>query len=322
MKGLISAALDYAKHGSFVFPAKFVGKKKLGQTSAEKSNGNLWGFTNNPDEIRQYWRRWPGAAIGLPTGAVNGLFVVDVDTPDGHDHDGRESLIRLEVQHGALPRTSMAESPTGSRHYYFKQPPDVTIPCSASKLGPGIDVRGDGGFVIAPPSVRPDHGEYRWINQVPVADAPNWLLDLVAAKRHALKAVVLDPKLRAILLQDAGNGVSLRPEDNPPVYAPMSAEDLELKMRVALSVISSDDYDLWYRIGAAIYDGLGDAGYALFDEWSRGSSKYETRACECKWRHCRKFRSIRLETIFWQADQHDRGWRTLYRRLLSGEVAA
>lgn len=112
------------------------------------------------------------------------------------------------------------------------------------------------------------------------------------------------------------------PEDNPPVYATMSAEDLELLIRVALSVIPSDDYDLWYRIGAAIYAALGEAGYAAFDEWSRELSKYEARACERKWRYCRKLRSIKVETIFWQADRRDRRWRTLHRRLLSGEVAA
>ena len=95
-----------------------------------------------------------------------------------------------------------------------------------------------------------------------------------------LQAIALDPKLLAMMLQDAGMGVSLLPEDNPPAYAPKSAEDLDLKIRVALSVIPSEDYDLWYRIGAAIFDGLGDAGFAVFDEWSRESSKYEARACE------------------------------------------
>ncbi|QIG96589.1 bifunctional DNA primase/polymerase [Bradyrhizobium sp. 6(2017)] len=321
MTGLVNAALGYAKRNYFIFPAKFAEKQKLGHTSAEKSNGNPWGYTKDPDEIREYWRRWPRAAIGLPTGAANGLFVIDVDTPDGHDHDGRESLIRLEVQHGALPRTRVAESPTGSRHYYFKQPPDITIPCSASKLGPGIDVRGDGGFVIAPPSERPGRGKYTWISHVAIADAPKWLLNRAAVGHHVVSAIVLDPRLRAIMCLDAGRGVSLLPEDNPSVYAPMSAEDLELKIRVALSVIPSDDYDLWYRIGAAIYHGLGDAGYAAFDDWSRESSKFEAGACRRKWRYCRKLRLISVETIFWQADQHDRRWRTLYRRLLRGEVA-
>jgi hypothetical protein len=322
MKPLIDAALDYAKEELFVFPAKFAKKQKLGHTSAEKSNGNPWGYTKDPQEIREYWRRWPHAAIGLPTGAVNGMFVIDIDTRDGHDHDGHESLIKLTMQHGDLPWTRMAESPTGSKHYYFKQPLGVTIPCSASKLGPGIDVRGDGGFVMAPPSVRPGRGEYVWINHVAIADAPKWLLDLVAVRHRVQKGIALDPKLRAIMLTDAGKGVSLLPEDNPPVFTPTSAEDFELKLRVALSVIPSDDYDLWYRVGAALHDGLGDAGYGLFDEWSRESVKYEARACERKWRDCRKIRAIKADTIFWHADQHRRGWRALYRRLLSNEVAA
>lgn len=133
---------------------------------------------------------------------------------------------------------------------------------------------------------------------------------------------VHDPALAAMMKADSGKGLSLRPEDNPLVYAPMSAEDLELEIRVALSVVPSDDYDLWYKIGAAIYDGLGDAGFSLFDEWSRESFKYKAKACERKWRDCRKIQSIKVETIFWHADQRDRGWRTLYRRLLSGEVAA
>jgi Primase C terminal 2 (PriCT-2) len=130
---------------------------------------------------------------------------------------------------------------------------------------------------------------------------------------------VQDPVLAAMMEADAGKGVSTDPADN---YAPMSAEDLEVKIRVALSVIPSDDYDLWFLIGAAIYAALGDAGYALFDEWSRESFKYEARACERKWRDYPKIRSITVGTIFWHANQHDRGWRILYKQLLDGEVAA
>jgi hypothetical protein len=126
----------------------------------------------------------------------------------------------------------------------------------------------------------------------------------------------------ALKSADSGKGVSIGPGDNPSIYPVMSAEALELKIRVALSVVPSDEYDVWYRIGAAIFDAFGDAGYGLFDEWSRQSAKYEARACECKWRECSKMRSIRVGTIFWHADQHDRAWRTLYRRLLSREAAA
>jgi hypothetical protein len=127
---------------------------------------------------------------------------------------------------------------------------------------------------------------------------------------------VHDPVLAAMMRADAGKGLSTHPDDCFP-----DDPDPELKIRVALSVIPGDDYDLWYRIGAAIHDALGDAGYDIFDEWSRESWKYEPRACARKWRECARMRSIGAKTIFWHADQHDRGWRTLYRVLLSGEVA-
>jgi bifunctional DNA primase/polymerase-like protein/primase-like protein len=318
---MLAAALSYAKRGLFVFPAKFAGKQKLGHTSAEKSNGNPWGYTKDPDEIRAYWQRWPHAAIGLPTGAVNGLLVLDIDTKaGGHEHDGRETLRALEIKHGTLPHTRRASTATGGMHILMRPPPGVAIPNSAGKLGPGIDVRADGGFIIAPPSIRPGRGAYAWINHVRIADAPSWLVDLLTKDQKPPVALPSSECIEA-MLQVSGRGVSLDPHDNIS-YAPMSADDLELEIRVALSVVPSDEYDLWWRIGAAIFDGLGDSGYALFDEWSRESFKYGSRACERKWRDCTKIRSIRVDTVFWNADQHDRGWRTLYKRLLRGEVAA
>jgi hypothetical protein len=127
---------------------------------------------------------------------------------------------------------------------------------------------------------------------------------------------VHDPVLAAMMEADAGKGVSTDPAD----YFPDDL-DPELKIRVALSVVPSDEYEVWYRIGAAIYAELGDAGYALFDEWSRQSSKYEPRACQRKWRDFAKMRSIGARTIFWHADQQDLTWRDLYRRLVKAEAS-
>jgi hypothetical protein len=131
------------------------------------------------------------------------------------------------------------------------------------------------------------------------------------------KTQAYDPAIIAMMRADAGKGTSTDPADCFPDDA-----DIELKIRVALSVIPSDDYEVWFRVGAAIYAAVGDAGFDLFEEWSRESSKYEPRECARKWREFAKISSIRVETIFWYADQHDPGWRTLYRQLLSGEVAA
>jgi hypothetical protein len=127
---------------------------------------------------------------------------------------------------------------------------------------------------------------------------------------------VQDPVLAAMIRADAGKGLSTDPDD----YFPDDPHP-ELKIRVALSVIPSDEYDVWYRIGAAIHDALGDAGYTVFDEWSRESSKYEPRACARKWRECTKMRSIRAGTIFWLADQQDPSWRDLYWRLAEARAS-
>lgn len=343
---LIDAALASAARGWFVFQARYKLSKsgkwtKQGRWSGKKMNGLNWGMTKDPTEIQKLWVMHPDDPIGIPTGSVNGIFVLDVDTatPTGHKYDGFAALRALEGKYGPLPPTLMAQSPTGSVHYYFRLPPGVRIKNSTSEIviegdtrALGIDVRGEGGMVIAPPSNHPRGGQYRWLNDLDVADAPSWLIEIVPKSNDVRQksgvaqlrvpakpkvARILDPVLAAMMAADAGNGLSTDPDD----YFP-DDPDPELKIRVALSVIPSDDYDPWYKIGAAIYATLGDAGYAVFDEWSRESSKYEPCACARQWRECAKMRSIGAKTIFWYADQHDRGWRTLYRRLLSGEVAA
>jgi hypothetical protein len=329
-KTMLDAALALARKGLHVFPAKFVGRKKLGCTSAEKSNGNPWGYTRDPDEIKEYWRQWPRAAIGLPTGAVNGFFVLDLDTKaGGHDHDGEGSYQALLDQHRTCSTlTRGAITPTGGLHIYYKQPPNIAVLCSTSKLGSGIDVRGDGGFVIAPPSVRPGKGAYEWrttIGTNRINSAPSWLLGLVVERPRPVQHSVIDPascdpEMLTAMRADAGTGLSIRSEDNA-TYAPISADDLEQEMRAALMVIPSDDYHDWIKIGAAIRAGLGDAGSNLFHEWSQGSSKYDERECAKKWdKHIPGISRVTVNTIFWLADQHDPEWRDIYRRARAAGV--
>ncbi|WP_050384015.1 bifunctional DNA primase/polymerase [Bradyrhizobium pachyrhizi] len=351
MKGHVEAALACAAQGWYVFQARFKLSKpgkwtKQGRWSGKRKNGLNWAMTKDPEEIQRLWTMYPDDPLGIPTGSVNGFFVLDVDTPSvtGHKHDGFTALRALEDRHGPLPSTLMAESPTGSVHYYFKLPMGKKIKNSASDIliegetrALGIDIRGEGGMVIAPPSSHPSGGQYRWLNGLDIAQAPRWLVELVpksgedsrkrrvaqpqaSTKREA--ADILTPTEAAMMRADRGAGISLRPEDNPFVYLPEPAKEIELKIRAALSVIPSDDYEIWYRIGGAIHTALGDAGYKLFDEWSQQSTKYDPRECERKWRDCGHLRSIGIETVFWYADQFDRGWRALYRGLLSGEVTA
>ena len=341
-----NAALASASRGWFVFQARYKllknGKwNKQGRWSGKKTNGRNWAMTKDPIEIQKLWVTHPDDPLGIPTGSVNGIFVLDVDTATVHGHkdDGFVALHALEGKYGRLPPTLMAQSPTGSVHYYFRLPPGMKIKNSASEIvieggsrALGIDVRGEGGMVIAPPSKHPRGGQYRWLNNLDIADAPPWLIERVPKAGDVRRksggarlrvpaeptvARILDPVLAAMIEADAGKGTSTDPADCFPDDA-----DLELKIRVALSVIPSDEYEVWYRGGAAIYSALGDDGYVLFDEWSRESPKYDPRECALKWREFAEIHSIGVGTIFRYADQHNRGWRTLYRWLLRGEVAA
>jgi hypothetical protein len=178
----LSAALEYAARGWKIFPA--VVSKKKSHKAAKYSNGERWGQTKDPEQIKKDFKQWPNAGIGLPTGAENGIFVVEADTPKGHNVDGIASLKALEAKHGKLPDTLMAMSPSGSPHRYFKHPGGCKIKTSASEIAPGVDVKGDGGMVIAPPSTRSD-GRYRWLNELPIAEAPAaWLLLISTSKEE------------------------------------------------------------------------------------------------------------------------------------------
>jgi hypothetical protein len=123
--------------------------------------------------------------------------VVEADTLEGHDVDGLASIAALEAEHGPLPETLQAESPSGSIHRFYKHPGfDVTS--SASVIAPGVDVKGDRGIVVAAPSIMPK-GAYKWRNDLPIAEAPQWLLDrIVAGKKPKGSSTLTGPVPNAV----------------------------------------------------------------------------------------------------------------------------
>ena len=105
---VVDHALYYALESDWpVFPART--DKKKSHKSAEYSDGRPWGATKDPDEIRRDFERWPDANVGVVTGAISGIFVVEADTKEGHDVDGIASLAALEEEHEPLPATRQAE---------------------------------------------------------------------------------------------------------------------------------------------------------------------------------------------------------------------
>ena len=180
-----AAALRYAALGWEVFPAP-AGQKK--SHKSEEHSGAKWGKTTNPEEIRRDFRKWPNANVAIVTGATSGIFVVEADTVEGHGVDGLASIKALEAENGPFPETRMAVSPSGSIHRYYGHPgADIYIKNSTSEIAPGVDVRGDGGMVIAPPSIRPGVGKYCWLNDLPIADAPAWSRPRPRRRRRSLR---------------------------------------------------------------------------------------------------------------------------------------
>jgi hypothetical protein len=131
--------------------------------------------TTNPDTIREWWQHDPQFNVGIATGAASGIFVVDVDGVDAE-----AELRKLEAQHCALPASVEAITARG-RHIYFRMPA-TDVRNSTGKIAAGVDVRGTGGFVIAPPSVHPSGRRYTWSvdSASAFAEAPAWLLAKIA----------------------------------------------------------------------------------------------------------------------------------------------
>lgn len=170
------AALEYAEKGIPVFPVVQNEKNPLTKNGFKDA-------TTDVSVINRWWDKNPEANIGIPTGKESGWFVLDVDNKNGISGD--DSLKELIEQYGELPETRQHVTPSGGYHLIFKHP-GYDIQNSAGKLGSGLDIRCDGGYIVAPPSVI-DGNRYQVTNQcVDVVDAPDWLLQLAAEKKKPI----------------------------------------------------------------------------------------------------------------------------------------
>ncbi|MGL4177513.1 MAG: bifunctional DNA primase/polymerase [Dermatophilaceae bacterium] len=172
-----------AGHGIPVFPLTIGGKRPAA------TNG-FHDATTNTDAIAAWWERTP-YNLGMPTGGPARLLVVDLDTPK-HDPvtgelvplpepytyaaDGADVLAALAAAAGQpMPvDTRTVATPRGGLHLYFTAP--HPLPSTQSRLGPLVDTRGEGGYVVVPPSRTPD-GAYITVNTAPVRPLPGWLVD-------------------------------------------------------------------------------------------------------------------------------------------------
>ena len=145
---MLEHALAYARAGLKIFPCCPRMKIPLAGTHGVRD------ASSDEALVRAWWGRQPDANIAIACGAGSGVYVVDVDVDEGRGVNGYASLT------DELPATWTVKTPRGGRHYYYAA--GDTPPRSKNNLRPGIDIRGDGYYVLAPPSIHPNGGVYEW----------------------------------------------------------------------------------------------------------------------------------------------------------------
>jgi hypothetical protein len=180
-QSMIKAAFGFAKRHLHVFPCRVKDKRPATANGVKDATTDL-------DIIGRWWRQEPEFNIAIATGAVSRIFVIDID-----GLDAEAKLTKLEAQYSPLPPT--VESLTARGRHLFFQCPGLPVRNSASKLAPGIDVRGDGGYVLVPPSKHPSGRDYCWSvdSANGFASAPGWLLAKLAAPAAAQGNRVIAP---------------------------------------------------------------------------------------------------------------------------------
>jgi len=270
-------ALDYADKFSWaVFPLQ-------PNTKLPATRHGFKDATTDPTRIHSWWGERPEFNIGIATGRISGFFAVDVD----HRNGGDNMLLDLMQKYGQFPSTVETITGNGS-HYLFRYPDHASIP--SCKLAAGIDIKSDGGYIVAPGSIHPNGHQYEFegssdpFDGIAIVDAPAWLLERVIRTSQPLA------------------GHSMAAPRNQYVD-PDRVEELQ----AALAHIPADEYDLWIRIGLALFAlDNDDTGFRLWDEWSQTSSKYDAREMGKKWRSFTQRREINPETVFYEAQQL--GW--------------
>lgn len=272
-RGLKEHALTYAALGWRVFPVWEMVPHQMNMGAVDESAVQAWKCSCGEGEdcgrpgkhprleagvneastdrvkIEGWWTRWPQANIGIATGRGSGMLVVDADCSEGKP--GVINLTALSVAGGGMPNTPTVNTGSGGIHLYFLF--DERLKTGQNTVAPAIDVRSDGGYVIAPPSRHYSGKLYAWKNDnAELITLPDWL-----AK------------------PDAG----LVPKDKKGRKRVQPGYRLD-KVESMLVALDPDDRDLWLKLGVIMgrmYIGTGvehDA-WAVYEAWASRSSKFD-----------------------------------------------
>jgi hypothetical protein len=168
------AAVRYVELGWKVFPC-LPGEKR------PATRNGLLNATADLELVTSHWSKHPDHNVAIRTGAESGLIVLDQDA------NGFESLADLEREHGPIPRTLSVVTPSGGEHFYLRHPGQEILNTTGWPA-PGLDIRGDGGYVLAPPSLVAGRCYEPVETEAPIADAPEWLISsLIRHQTNQLK---------------------------------------------------------------------------------------------------------------------------------------
>lgn len=238
--------------------------------------------TADPDRVASWWTTTPNANIGLACGA-SGLVALDFDTGKP-DYAGAELLTYLMDN---FPTTT-AKTGSGGFHLLYLQPDGTPLGDGRGKMPKHVDVKG-AGYIVLAPSVHPNGNRYEWLpgrdpEQLPPAPLPAEVLDLI------------------------------RPHDKPTTTAKASPAPLPVggmgdvaKAAEALKRLAPrrcEDYEEWLHVGMALSE-LGGVGLTLWDEWSKGSSKYKAGECGKVWTHFKPGAGRTLASLIHWANEDD-----------------
>lgn len=156
---MLDAALAYARRGIPVFPLRPRGKAPITPNGFKDA-------TTDEATIRAWWKRTPRANIGIPTGEASGWDVLDFDPRNGGDASG------VIPERPPLPATQAARTGSGGLHCVFQHHPSLT---GKQVLYAGVDLKADGGYIVAAPSIHPCGEPYQWLDTHELAPLPEWV---------------------------------------------------------------------------------------------------------------------------------------------------
>jgi putative DNA primase/helicase len=257
-------------------------------------------------EIRR-WRSKFEHGVGCITGAISDLVVIETDGPEG------EALLdEFQRLHGPLPKTRMIRSGSGrGTHYHFKHP-GYRVKTSAN---PEIqlDIKGDGGFVVLPPTMHKSGGRYERIGDMTeLAPLPEGLLEFIEQKAAEAKGKKPAPRLNGSAPQSNGHADEFDEWDIKSSPPPFAQSEIA-RLASALGCIPSDDREVWRNVGFALkwlaaHGWPEDVCFEIWDAWSKTTNRdnYVTGDQRSQWNSFKSDGDVTIGTVFHMAQGN--GW--------------